>query len=76
VVPRARGKSGNSQGAEHGQSTALLTLQAVATHCACSIWTVRSWVDAGKLPVVRLPGRLIRVRPADLEHLISGGWTA
>jgi excisionase family DNA binding protein len=48
-----------------------LTLQAVADHCACSIWTVRAWVDVGKLAVVRLPGRLVRVDPAELERFLE-----
>jgi excisionase family DNA binding protein len=50
--------------------TTLLTLQDCAKVCACSVWTVRGWVDAGKLPVLRL-GRLVRVRPADLEAFLS-----
>jgi excisionase family DNA binding protein len=63
--------SGDSRSAADSKSSALLTLAAVAQHCACSIWTVRSWVDTGKLRVVRLPGRLVRVRPADLEGFID-----
>lgn len=71
VVPRARMKSGDSKRAADRQSSALLTLQGVAAHCAVSVWTVRAWIDAGKLPVVRLPGRLVRVRPADLERFLE-----
>jgi excisionase family DNA binding protein len=66
--------SGDSAGATDKKSSApsrLLTLQVVAEHCAVSVWTVRAWVDAGKLPVVRLPGRLIRVRPAALERFLD-----
>jgi len=50
----------------------LLTLRQAADYLAVSYWTVRSWADAGKLPVVRLPGdgRLVRVERAELERLI------
>jgi excisionase family DNA binding protein len=53
-------------------SPALLTLRQAADYLAVSYWTVRSWADAGKLPVVRLPGdgRLVRVERAELERLI------
>jgi len=52
---------------------ALLTLKQAAEYLAISYWTVRSWVDAGKLPAVRLPGdgRLVRVERAELERLIA-----
>jgi excisionase family DNA binding protein len=52
---------------------ALLTLKQAAAHLAISYWTIRSWVDAGKLPAVRLPGdgRLVRVERAELERLIA-----
>ena len=75
VTPRTRKKSGSPCGAEEPKSSApgsLLTFQAVADHCAVSIWTVRAWVDAGKLPVLRLPGRLVRVRPDDLTRFLEG----
>jgi len=67
-------KTRNSTGAEDMQSSALaplMTLQAVAAHCLVSIWTVRGWVDAGKLPVLRLPGRLIRVKCEDLARFLE-----
>ena len=53
-------------------SPALLTLRQAADYLAVSYWTVRSWADAGKLPVVRLPGdgRLVRVERTELERLI------
>lgn len=74
VVPLARMKSGDASRAKDRQSSApgpLLTFDAVARHCSVSVWTVRAWVDAGKLPVVRLPGRLVRVRPDALERFLS-----
>lgn len=49
----------------------LVTLATVAKHCLVSLRTVRVWVDAGKLPVLRLPGRLVRVRRADLERFLE-----
>jgi excisionase family DNA binding protein len=52
---------------------ALLTLRQAADYLAVSYWTVRSWADAGRLRVVRLPGdgRLIRVERVELERLIA-----
>jgi excisionase family DNA binding protein len=67
----AREKPRVPKGALHEKSGALLTFQAVAEHCAVSVWTVRTWVDTGKLPVLRLPGRLVRIRPADLAAFLE-----
>jgi excisionase family DNA binding protein len=53
-------------------TASLLTFQAAAEWCAVSIWTVRAWVDAGRLKVIRLPGRLVRIDPADLDRFIEG----
>jgi excisionase family DNA binding protein len=71
VAPQARAKSGDPAGARDRKSSALLTLDAVAEHCAVSVWTVRGWVDAGKLPVLRLPGRLVRVEAEALEKFLG-----
>ena len=74
VTARTRVNTGDSTRAGDRQSPAfarLLTLRDVAEHCACSYWTVRAWVDAGTLPVLRLPGRLIRVRAEDLETFLK-----
>jgi excisionase family DNA binding protein len=49
----------------------LLTTRDVAAYCAVSYWTVREWIDSGKLPVVRLPGRLVRIHPATLEKFLE-----
>jgi excisionase family DNA binding protein len=75
VAARTRVNSGDSRGTlpqQTGAPLPLLTLQAVAESCSCSYWTVRGWVDAGKLPVLRLPGRLVRVEPAELARFLEG----
>jgi excisionase family DNA binding protein len=71
VAPRSRARSSDPDGARDRKSCGLLTLQAVAEHCAVSVWTVRGWVDAGKLPVLRLPGRLVRVQPEALARFLE-----
>lgn len=74
VVPRARVKSGDSKGAADRKSSApagLLTIQDVADYTKVSYWTARGWIESGKLPVLRLPGRLIRIRPAALERFLE-----
>ena len=52
---------------------ALFTLRQAAAYLAVSYWTVRAWVDAGKLAALRLPGdgRLVRVERAELDRLIA-----
>jgi excisionase family DNA binding protein len=75
VAPRTRENSGDSERARDSQSSVparLLTFGDVATRCSVSVWTVRAWVDAGKLPVLRLPGRLVRIRPDDLARFLEG----
>jgi len=51
----------------------LLTLRQAADYIQVSYWTVRSWVEAGVLPAVRLPGdgRLLRVERRELDRLIE-----
>ncbi|PWU22150.1 MAG: hypothetical protein C5B48_10565 [Candidatus Rokuibacteriota bacterium] len=49
----------------------LLTIQDVAGYTKTSYWTARGWIESGKLKVLRLPGRLIRVRPSDLEDFLE-----
>jgi excisionase family DNA binding protein len=74
VAARTRVKSGDSKGAGDSKSSApagLLTIQDVAGYTKVSYWTVRGWIESGKLPVLRLPGRLIRIRPAALEAFLA-----
>jgi excisionase family DNA binding protein len=75
TVPlRARISSGDPKGTVDRKSStpgALLTIQDVARHTKVSYWTVRGWIETGKLPVLRLPGRLIRIRPSALERFLE-----
>jgi len=53
-------------------SALLLTVAQAATLLAVSHWTVRGWIDCGKLPSVRLPGgRLLRVERSAVDALIA-----
>lgn len=67
------GSKGGSSAALDAASTrpGLLTVADVAQYLAVSPWTVREWLASGKLPVVRLPGRLVRVERAALERLVA-----
>jgi excisionase family DNA binding protein len=66
-------KPGRNRRQVDSTSSALLTLREAAAYLAVSYWTVRSWVEVGKLPSVRLPGdgRLVRVERAALDALIA-----
>jgi excisionase family DNA binding protein len=73
VTPRTRKNGGDSQGAADRKSSApsaLLTIRDVAALTQVSYWTARGWIESGKLPVLRLPGRLIRIRPSALERFL------
>ena len=73
VPPRTRVNSGDAKGPADTEFTApgLLTIQDVAAYTKVSYWTVRGWVESGRLPVLRLPGRLIRIRPSALERFLE-----
>jgi excisionase family DNA binding protein len=74
VPRRARINSGDPKGAADRKSSApgaLLTIQDVADHTQVSYWTARGWIESGKLPALRLPGRLIRIRPSALERFLE-----
>jgi excisionase family DNA binding protein len=74
VPPRTRTNGGDPKraaDAHSGGPAPLLTFQAAATRCAVSVWTVRAWVDAGRLKVIRLPGRLVRIDPDELARFIE-----
>lgn len=72
ATPQSRMNSGDSPGTTDKKSSALLTIQDVAAHCQVSYWTARGWIETGKLQVVRLPGRLIRIRGDVLERFVAG----
>jgi excisionase family DNA binding protein len=74
VLPRPRKNSGDSAGLLDRKSSVpggLLTIQDVADYTKVSYWTARGWIESGKLPVLRLPGRLIRIRPSALERFLE-----
>lgn len=50
----------------------LLRVTEVAERLALSPFTVRNWIAAGRLPVVRL-GRAVRIRAEDVEALVRFG---
>ena len=51
----------------------LLSIKSVAEWCEVSPLTVRRWLDARRLPVVRLGVRTVRVPKAALEEFIARG---
>ncbi len=74
VPSRPRKNRGDALRAVERKSSApsgLLTIQDVAGYTKVSYWTARGWIESGKLPVLRLPGRLIRIRPAALERFLE-----
>jgi excisionase family DNA binding protein len=52
----------------------FLTVAEVAATLKLNGQTIRNWIDAGKLPAVRI-GRRVRVLRRDLDELIEGGRT-
>jgi excisionase family DNA binding protein len=52
-----------------------LTVIEIAEHLKLNPQTIRNWIDAGSLPAVRV-GRRVRIRRADLDHLLAQGTTA
>ncbi|MFQ5946731.1 MAG: excisionase family DNA-binding protein [Anaerolineae bacterium] len=56
-----------------GISPRLMTMREAAQYLAVSYWTVRTWVENGKLPAVRLPGggKLLRIEVEELDRLVE-----
>jgi excisionase family DNA binding protein len=50
----------------------LLTVKDAAQLLACSEAAIRKWIAQGRLRAVRV-GRLVRLRPADLERMVEDG---
>jgi excisionase family DNA binding protein len=49
-----------------------MSYRQAADYLAVSYWTIRDWVESGKLASVRLPGsRLLRIERADLDRFID-----
>jgi excisionase family DNA binding protein len=53
----------------------FLTVAEIASLLKLNQQTVRNWIDAGKLPAVRV-GRRVRVRQSEFEQFIAAGETA
>ena len=51
----------------------LLTMRQAAAYLSVSYWTIRYWVESGKLRAVRLPGdgRLLRIEVTELDRLVK-----
>lgn len=51
----------------------LYSYAAAAEILGCSTDTVRRWVASGRLAVVRLPARLVRIDGEEIDRLITAG---
>lgn len=51
-------------------SEQLLTIEQTATRLNCSPWTIRRLIARGELRASRI-GRLIRIRPVDVERAMK-----
>lgn len=51
-----------------------MTVAEVAAILKLNQQTVRNWIDAGKLPAVRL-GRRVRIKRSDFDQLLAEGYT-
>ncbi len=72
-APYVRANTSRIRRAQDRTSSALLTMHEAASYLAVSYWTVRSWVENGRLASLRLPGdgRLVRVERSELDRLIA-----
>ncbi len=68
---------GDSQRGQHRKGSVrparLVTMRQAAEYLAVSYWTIRHWVDSGKLRAVRLPGdgRLLRIELDEFDRLVE-----
>ena len=71
-VPQPCANTGRTRRTPDTESSALLTVVQAADLLAVSHWTVRGWIDCGKLAAVRLPGgRLVRIERAELARFVA-----
>jgi excisionase family DNA binding protein len=74
-VPRelrtARGLTKRAQHDESRVPSRLLSLRQAADYLGVSYWTVRNWVESGKLSAIRLGPKLIRIERSDLDRFIG-----
>ena len=52
----------------------FLTVAEVAAILRLNQQTIRNWIDAGKLPAVRVGARRVRIPRSDFDRLISEGY--
>ncbi len=58
-----------------GTDSRLLRPTDVAVRCAVSLRTVRAWISSGRLRVLRLGVRCVRVDPSELERFLEAAST-
>ncbi len=74
MTDRAKARlQGGKRGTAEMPHPRLLTMRQAAAYLCVSYWTIRYWVESGKLRAVRLPGdgRLLRIELAELDRLIE-----
>ena len=54
----------------------FLTVAEIAELLKLNQQTVRNWIDAGKLPAIRVGERRVRIRRSDLVRFLERGHTA
>ena|SRR5690349_8165482 len=67
----ARRVSKRAQDDESSAPSRLLSLRQAANYLGVSYWTVRGWVETGKLSAIRLGPKLIRIERSDLDRFIG-----
>jgi excisionase family DNA binding protein len=53
------------------ESSKVLTTFQAAEYCQVSPFTIRNWVESGKLPAYRTPGGHRRIRKGDLDEFLK-----
>jgi len=60
-----------SNAQQHHDSETLLKVPEVAQRCSVHVRTVRAWISAGHLPVLRFGRRCVRIDPRDLKRFLK-----